>query len=72
MYFRCYSTMVANQLFLHALTGKSADDVRKAAVDIVKDLNEQLKSEQHTQRKINLLCARGFAGHLLGDTLRHL
>src|SRR5262249_15888612 len=60
--------MVATQFYLHGLTGGTKDRVRKAAADIVREIDTLLGAAPSAQERINLWCARGFAAHLLGDS----
>ena len=63
--------MVATQFFLHALTGSAVADVRAAALGIIKDVDRELAGARDPQERANLVCARGFAAHLLGDAFAH-
>jgi len=68
------SHMVASQYYLHALSGAPADRIRSAANAIVKAIDGDLAKlgTKQSQERRNLICARGLAAHLYGDTFAHV
>ena len=68
------SHMVASQYYLHALSGTPTYRIREAANAIIKAIDDDLANlgVRQSQRRRNLLCARGFAAHLYGDTFAHV
>jgi hypothetical protein len=75
---RCQTTvsshMVASQYYLHALSGAPADRFRNAAKGIIKSIDDDLTKLgiKQSQERRNLICARGLATHLYGDTFAHV
>ena len=75
---QCQSTvsshMVTAQYYLHGLSGAPAYLIREAAKDIINNIDGDLAKlgiRQSPERR-NLICARGFAAHLYGDTFAHV
>jgi hypothetical protein len=68
------SHMVASQYYLHALSGAPANRIRNAAKAIVKSIDDDLAKlgTKQSQQRRNLICARGLAAHLYGDTFAHV
>jgi hypothetical protein len=63
--------MVAVQCYLHGLTGTPVEPLRNAALSIIQDLTGKLAGARDAAKRKELLCARGFAIHLLGDSFAH-
>jgi hypothetical protein len=64
--------MVAVHYYLHALTGGDAAQLQRSALKIRELLVRDAGIETNDDRKASLLCAVGFADHLLGDTRAHI
>lgn len=65
--------MVAAHFYLHALTGSRPKPVRDAAGDVIAALTRELAARGlDSGRRAQLLCERGFATHLLGDSFAHV
>ncbi len=68
--------LVTIQQLLHGLTGGDAEEMRDTAKAILKTLAQSWKEFNNDKSKsitdkTEILCAIGFAVHLLGDTLAH-
>ena len=65
--------MVATQYYLHGLAGTPAAQNRNAALQLLQATDSDLRAPKlgRAQRR-QLLCARGFAGHLYGDSYAHV
>jgi len=65
--------MVALQYYLHGLSGVPAPQLRLAAQDIIREIDGELVNnglDKSLRRQ--LICARGFAIHLYGDSFAHV
>ncbi|MBF0611435.1 MAG: hypothetical protein HQL55_09965 [Magnetococcales bacterium] len=67
------SHMVATHNYLHGLSGAPALPVRLASKQIIDQLTDELAQKGLTKgERSNLICARGFALHLFGDSFAHV
>lgn len=63
--------VVIGQQFIHGLTGGDPATITSVALDLASRLWDQAKREPEEQKRTDLLCATGFAMHLLGDSYAH-
>lgn len=64
--------VVIVQQYIHGLTGGDPDKVTSAARELATNLwNQAAKARTDDANRANLLCATGFALHLLGDSYAH-
>lgn len=63
--------MVQTQFYLHGLTGLSSDGAEGGAIKIIRSIDGDIRQTSEPRKLSNLYCARGFAVHLLGDTIAH-
>jgi hypothetical protein len=67
------SHMVASQYYLHGLAGTPAPALRAAARDIFASIDDELQKQgPASEQRRNLICARGLAAHLYGDSFAHV
>lgn len=68
--------MVSAQYYLHGLTGTDSAPVREAAKNIMDLLHNEIDQYPDTapnkDKRVSLICARGFAIHLYGDSYAHV
>lgn len=67
------SHMVASQNYLHGFSGASAPQLRNAAKTVIAAIDDDLRKPGLAKEiRKNLICARGFADHLYGDSFAHV